>query len=238
MRIGFLGEYLKSRGYVVEELNDFDAVQGIIERAEKPYLTPMSSPMHNDFTRDNVVWLVAWKDDSPAFLGCARYEGLAGEKLSDYWTRQFRRAYSSDGSPVINQFCERLDRLNPNRLAYFGDLYVSAMHRGSRLDIRAFVALGHLAVSLKWEPDLTYCFIRERDLLRGAGILYSFTDVISYPFRWIDPPHPRESSEHLAVLPRDEVMSITERVENAVRKFWVKEQETKNSAPVDRHLGQ
>lgn len=119
-------------------------------------------------------------------------------------------------------------------MVYFGDLYVNPRGRGDRLTLRAFVALGHLAVSLKWEPDWTYCFVRERDALRGAAMLYGFCQIVPDPFTWIDPPSPRENSEWLALLPKVDLMSVVEAVRDAVCSSDNKERKVQHQPVVER----
>lgn len=209
--IGRLSEFLGNDGIEVSEVEDFDQVASIIEASGKPYLTPVTSPMHNDFHHSNALWLVARRDGEPVFLGCARLEDIGPEPVGSYWSRVMRRVYGESSRDVIRSVRPEISSKVRGRLVYFGDLFVAVGGRGSRLNLRAFVALGHLAVSLKWEPDWTYCFIRERDLARGAQTLYGFPDAMPAPFTWIDAPEPRESSEWLALLSRDELMPVCNR---------------------------
>lgn len=203
--IGYLWNNLANQGYEVEELTDMSAVHDAVEAAGKAYLTPFNSPAHNDFTQKSALWLVARKEGVPAFLGCARLEDLGSERLDQYWPRVFSRAYgdSANKGAVIRNVGSDIATEMSGRLVYFGDLFVSPSVRGSRSALRSFVALGHLAVSLKWDPDWTYCFVRERDLMRGAAALYGFTRHFGAPFEWIEePPTPRSRSERLVGLPR------------------------------------
>lgn len=197
---------LMAEGYTVREVEDITTVPALIEQIGKPYLTPLSSPMHNDFTEGNSIWLVAERGGVPVYLGCARLEDLGRESVGLYWGRVLRRAYSgsSDGV-VIDNIRPEVEKALGGRLVYFGDLYVKLQGRGSRKALRSFVAIGHLAVSLKWNPDWIYCFVREEDVLRGAAALYGFTSLYPNPFNWVAPPHPRSNSEWLAVLPRAEL---------------------------------
>lgn len=211
-RAGMLGrfrDYLLMQGYDVEEVEDYDKVQQLVDAAEKPYLTPISSPSHNDFTRTNALWLVARRNGDPAFLGCARLEDLGDEPVDRYWQRVMRRAYGAAGGEAVFNHRMEIGKNVGGRLAYFGDLYVAKGTRGSLLNLKTFVMLGHLAVSLKWDPDVTYCFLREKDVNRGAAINYGFTSVSPAPFDWVDPPETRGESEWLALLPRSELVPVS-----------------------------
>lgn len=204
--------YLTKEGYEIEEITNSNQVMGLVDELEKPYLTPMSSPAFNDFTRAGTLGLVARRDGRPAMFGFARLEDLGDESVGQYWARVFGRAYGGD--PSANVICDvrrEVDRTLGRRLVYFGDLFVAPDARGSRLALRSFVAFGHLAVSLKWDPDWTYCFIRERDVLRGSAALYGFNRVFGRPFSWIgSPPAPRSNSELLVAVSRADVGPVTD----------------------------
>lgn len=204
--LGGLKACLAAEGFNVREVEDISTVPGLIERIGKPYLTPLSSPAHNDFTEGNSLWLVAEKDGDPVYLGCARLEDLGTESVSRYWTRVLQRAYaSSPHDVVIQDIRPEIERSIGGRLVYFGDLYAKRSGRGARRALRAFIAIGHLAVALKWDPDWIYCFVREEDVMRGAAAMYGFAGLYANPFHWVAPPAPRENSEWLAVLPRAEI---------------------------------
>lgn len=198
-----LYRYLEGEGYQIEELTDYMAIGGLMDQIGKAYLTPMNSPTANDFTQKNVLWLVARKSGVPVMVGAARLEDLGDETVDEYWRRLFWRHHP-----------EAKFRLNfptvvsdmKGKLAYFGDMFVVQGHRGKANALRAFVALGHVAVSMKWDPDWTYCFVRERDVMRGSPSRFGFTRQMGVAFSWEGkPPEPRTGTEWLVGLPRGEL---------------------------------
>lgn len=230
--LGDLRALLASKGLSVEEVTQISDIPELVRQAEKPYLTPLSSPAFNDFTEKNVLWLVARRDGVPVYLGCARLEDLGTEAVGSFWRRVFARVYGDGQTEKISDVRENVDRSIGGRLVYFGDLYVSAAGRGDRAALRAFVALGHAAVSLKWDPDWTYCFVRERDALRGAALMYGFGQVMPRPFRWIDPPSPRTNSEWLAVLAKGELLPMISATRDALCDLDDKKREVQDVALV------
>jgi|26BtaG_2_1085354.scaffolds.fasta_scaffold00748_12 hypothetical protein len=212
--LGDLGAALHEQGYKVREVDDFGEVPDLIRRIGKPYLTPLSDPGHNDFTRANAIWLVAESGGEPAFLGCARLEDLGQEPVSRYWRRSLKRAYRpEEGMEIITSARPEVDRAISGRLVYFGDLFASKKHQSSKsiFTLRSFISIGHLAAALKWDPDWIYCFVREQDLMRGAALRYCFSMHFPEPFSWIDPPAPRSNSEWLVALPRSELLPMVRR---------------------------
>ena len=145
---------------------------------------------------------------------------MGREGIETYWKRIFLRAYSEDGrSDVIGSVRSKVKAMFHGKSVYFGDLFVSKDFRGSRLALRAFVAVGHLVTTLRWDANQTYCFVRERDVLRGAAALYGFNHLISKPFEWvIEPPQPRDRSEVLAFLDAEDLHYHVASVVDSVRR--------------------
>ena len=219
-QINSLIEFLERQGFTIEELNDPFEINGFVAGLDKPYITPMSSPLSNDFSVSNYCPLVLRQAGEPVMMGCARLEDLAREGIDTYWSRIFIRAYSADGNDkVIGNVRAKVKALFNGRSVYFGDLFVSRSFRGSRLALRAFVAIGHLVTTLRWDANQTYCFIRERDILRGAAALYRFNQLISKPFDWlIEPSTPRGRSEVLAYLDAEDIHYHVASVVEAIRR--------------------
>lgn len=216
--IGRCEAFLNGRGYRIEEITDYSRIEEIAADSRKAYLTPLVSPKTNDLTNGNCIWLAAWKGDVPVMLGGARLEDLGSESVSSFWPRSLERLYDRPRGELIESVCDGVAAVLRGRLAYFGDLHVSPEVRGSLASVRAFVTIGHLAVSLKWDPCFVYAFVRERDALRGASLRYGFLDAYPAPMRWIDPPRPRTNAEwccvvsraKLPVMARAAVVSITQ----------------------------
>ena len=49
-QINSLIEFLERQGFTIEELNDPFEINGFVAGLDKPYITPMSSPLSNDFS--------------------------------------------------------------------------------------------------------------------------------------------------------------------------------------------
>lgn len=197
---------LRGAGIDVREVRDRNEIQVAISEIGKDYVTPMLSPGRNAFTDDG-FWLIGYRDGRPVMAGGARSERLAGRDASDYLTHLCHASYGADWSGSVSLLPVVNEKLHGD-LAYFGDLYVSNTFRGGRSALRFFTALGHILVAEKWSPNFTYCFIRERDVIRGAHILYGFTDTIQRPISWTNPPAPRSNSEWIAVLPRSNLSGL------------------------------
>jgi len=201
-------ESLEAAGLRVEMVTDFSEVEDLANLANKPYLTPITSPAHNDLHERNAIWLVARSEGRPAIMGAARYDDLGQLSLGAFWSASLSRVYGKNGGPVIENIDDVFLSRMRGKVVYFGDLFVASGVRGSRKTLRCFTALGHMLVSIKWDPDWTYAFIREEDILRGAAANYGFPNVYPNPFTWIDPPAPRSNREWCAVLPKGGLESV------------------------------
>ncbi len=215
--VGQLRGFLAERAISVEIIQDYSRVCALIDAAGKEYLTPFSSPDHNDFTDQNCIWLCGFDADGPVMLGAARLEDLGGEKLDSYWPRIFKRAYPDGSTARIGSISPVISDVVGGRLVYFGDLFVAKRLRGARGNLQAFTAIGHLLCSLKWEPEWIYCFLRNRDAARGAGLTYGFSWIERAPYRWLgEPPAGRSNDECAAFLSRRSLPATIDAVLNDV----------------------
>lgn len=198
-------DYLSSRGITVRESVAYDEMAQIVARAEKPYLTAYNSPAWNDFSEGNCTWTVGFMDDEPVVFGVARLEDLGREALSSYWARVYNRLYPRDVGHCIASVAPDVDRALTGRLAYFGDLFVSPKVRRLQYARMAFVGLGHLCVSMKWSPDVSYCMVTQRHAMRGAHLAYGFNNLLQSAVTWVDSPPQRSDSDCLAYIPKSEL---------------------------------
>lgn len=210
-------DYLAMQGITVLALDNFDRVAELLVDAGKPYLTPFTSPFHNDLMEGNALWLIGLRKERPVMMGCARLEDIGREPIEKYWRRAFARAYAEEGAGELHSVNPEIARRVSGRLVYFGDLFIEQGARGRRSNLRCFTAVGHMAVSLKWDPDFTYAFIRERDLLRGSGHAYGFNWFVPDPFVWENPPHPRSPTEWAAFVSRGDLPYVARKVQDSVQ---------------------
>lgn len=200
--IGRCEARLAQHGIRVEQIDDFDRIPGLIEKSEKNYLTPIVSPLRNCLTQNNCIWLIGWRGDIPAFIGGARLEDLGDEPVSMFWPRSMARLYDRPKGELIRNVSNEVSAQLNGKLAYFGDLHVTPGVRGTLSLLRAFITIGHIAVSLKWNPDHIYAFLRGDDVLRGAAMRYGFLDLFPHPIEWENPPEQRSNNEWCGVLSR------------------------------------
>ncbi|MCR9124497.1 MAG: hypothetical protein NXH82_00075 [Rhodobacteraceae bacterium] len=208
--IAICREKLLAEGYLLRVEQDFDMVPKIIDAIGKPYLTPKMSPFFNDFTGENCFWLLLERGDQLVAAAGARLDDLGGGSITEYWRRTMRRHYGAGKHEVIGRVAHPCEEDLRGRLAYFGDLYFAAGAGRSLQTVRRFVMIGHMLSALKWNPDWTYAFLRERDIKRGAGYHYGFNRYIPDAQFWIDPPAPRENTEYCAMVSRRDLAYMAE----------------------------
>jgi hypothetical protein len=196
---------LALQGVSVEQVQDFRRIEEILSKSKKDYLTPVVSPLSNDLLQSNAIWLVAWREGRPVIVGGSRLEDLAFESVSSFWPRSLERLYGRKSGDLIESVSPRLAALLQGRLAYFGDLHVMPGERGVLSSVRSFVTIGHMLVSLKWDPDFTYAFIHDRGVAKSAGYRYGFNYAIPNAMKWSNPPHPRSDQEWCAIVSRQDL---------------------------------
>lgn len=197
-------ETIETFGLEISGIVDFELIALLLEEIEKPLLTPVLAPKQHDFTQENAFWLVAWDHDVPAMIIGARLEALGTEPIETYWKRTSRRHYPSGGRDTIVAVAPEVNNELRGRLGYIGDLFVQKTHRGHSQLLESFMMLAHATVGLKWDPDHTYAFLRNRDVRLGFANRYGFTRHFPRARVWVDPPIGRSNTEWVVSLPRSE----------------------------------
>lgn len=197
--------FLEQDGVRVEQYQRFGDFREIVSGAGKDYLTPFSDPLKAELSQTSALFLVAWKDDLPAMIGCTRLEDLGDESIEDYWLRSYTRAYHDHGGFPTGPVPTEIKRNVGRRLVYFGDLFVARHFRRSVRNLRSFTTIGHLAVSIKWDPDWTYLMMHDKDVRRGAFVNYGFNWAVPKPFHWKTLPPTRSHSEWACFLERQQL---------------------------------
>lgn len=217
---------LHASGLEISGMVDFELVNILIEEMEKPYLTPVLAPTNHDFTQENAFWLVAWNNEEPAMIIGARLEPLGNESVETYWKRTSRRHYPCGDGETIETVAPEVNSELRGRLAYIGDLFVQRKHRGAAVLLENFMLLAHAAIGLKWDPDFTYAFMRNRDVRLGFANRYGFTRHFPSARVWVNPPDGRSNSEWLVSLPRNDRNHVVRNVLSSDDELRIVQNET------------
>lgn len=192
---------LRNAGYDLRETSDFDEVEAIIERLGKPYLTPHLDPSKNDFTPANCFWIVVERLGCPVALGGVRLDDMGHDASEQILRRMYSRHYPG-GLVYISPSVVAALR---GKVCYVGDLYLSPDVRGQRELLSSSMTICHLIINLKWQPDLTYAFLHQKHVRRGAAILYGFQTAIPFSKEFAASSGPRADDEVFATLSNDQL---------------------------------
>lgn len=220
-------------GMKVRQVFDPREILEILDRLEKGFLSPILDPRANDFTPSNGFWLVAEDTSGPVMAGGVRLDDLTGLDVTDYWSWHLERVFGHAPDPGRLSF--PVKELS-GRVAYFGDLKSNnamGLKKSGREKLRAFTCIGHYLTSVSFNPDVTYCFIREADAERGAPISYGFLDVLPFLYRWREDPYPSGRPEWVAYLKSEKLAHLMESMERLIE-----ESAGKRSVDVDLRLRQ
>lgn len=198
------GRLLAQDGLVVRMVDDLAELQCILKAMEKSYLSPMFDPAFNSFTSANCFWLVAERDGVPQIAGAARLDDITGEDVYRYWDKMLGWTFGTvPEAPSV--------KLLPNelygRVCYFGDLISlkGGVGLGSKgaMRLKLFTAIGHYLVQYHFKPDVTYCFLREKDMQRGGLHNYGFMDSMPFFYQWDEPPYPSGNPQWVGYIKKE-----------------------------------
>lgn len=195
-------ELLKEDGYKIRAVEDFQTIGRVAEILGKPYLTPKLSPLMNDFTPNNCFWLLLEKDEEVIAAGGCRFDDLGKMKLSEFWKNNIARNYRGDNR-VISSVAAPVDEALRGRLVYFGDLIIEQKNRGRTKVLRRFTHFAQAFAMLKFDPDFSYAFIRNKDAGRGAMGAYGFNSIIHSAQRWTNAPDYHRDDDAVLYVSQD-----------------------------------
>lgn len=187
-------------GFGVTQTSDFDLIASACRVAGKPYTSPFLDHMTSDLSPANCFWIIIYQGSNPVAVGGVRYDDMRGDTAEKYWGRMFARHYEGGISAVA----EPLNSAICGRTCYLGDLFVSPGVRGSLRLLGCAARITHTLASIRWTPDVTYSFLRRRDVERGGASRYGYSTAIPYSKRFLDPKFPRTNDEFCAYLTKDE----------------------------------
>lgn len=192
----------------VRQVFDLDEVASILKDAGKPFLSPILDPGRNDFTPSNCFWLVAEESGRPQIVGGVRCDDLRQMSLSAFWKRMLPRVF---GDTLIDDLSCDVSAPISGKVAYFGDLQSlgdTGLSRRSQARVRLFCGIGHFLAAQEFDSDVTYCFVRDRDVMRGTPANYGFLDLVPFPFGWSSDPYPSGCPEWVAYTPKEKLGSL------------------------------
>ena len=185
----------------VKVVFDYEGIPATLSEMGKEFISPLLDPRQNDFTPANSFWLIAYDGDKPVMAGGVRLDDLRDVGMPVFWSRSLSRAFGEaprqSGAPFPTD-------LLVGRVAYFGDLYScggAALSKRGKEQMRLFTGIGHFLTWLEFKPDVTYCFLQERDVMRGTHNNYGFFDACPFLYSFDEDPYPAGSPDWIATLP-------------------------------------
>jgi hypothetical protein len=203
-------------GMRVRQEFDLEVVQGILERIGKEFVSPILDPTKNDFTPANSFWLIAERDGVPQMIGGVRCDDLRSMDVRVYWERMLSRVFNQSARAGVKAFPP--DAI-AGKIAYFGDLYSiggRGMDKAGREKFRLFTAIGHYLTQQEFAPNVTYCFVQDRDMARGTPSLYGFLDLWPFFYEWQADPYPSGVPEWVGCLPREKLPLLMEAMQRVI----------------------
>lgn len=185
-------------GLKIRQEFDQEKVAHILKDMGKEFLSPILDPSKNDFTPANSFWLIAEDDGKPVIAGGVRFDDLRDVDVRKYWDRMLFRLFGQRPSPEVLDFPTNV---LSERIAYFGDLWAVkgiGLSKIGRANLRLFTGVGHYLTQLEFEPDVTYCFVQDRDVQRGTPAVYGFLELWPFLYSWDKDPYPAGCPEWIA----------------------------------------
>lgn len=203
-------------GLDFRQVFDLEEVEHLLKEMGKTYVSPVLDPSLNDFTPSNCFWLFAERDGSPIVGGGVRLDKLHGTDVNKFWSKFLHRAFGEAPREIGSPFP---DDVLAGNVAYFGDLLSSGnttLGRFGRDKLRYFTYVGHYLTQQHFAPDVTYCFVQDKDYLRGTPGVYGFLDHEPFLYKWNKNPYPQGEPGWVSYLSKRKFEQLSEVMKRAI----------------------
>ncbi len=195
-------------GFRVYQTTEFDEISTRLSAKVQRKLNKVGSPLDNELSSANAFYLCVETDDRAIIGFCSvRAHAVGDEMLSGYLDRYYRRIYGN-GEPAINP-----SELPPptftarGTIGFISDLFIAQPQTGS-FSAASLMMLAISTCAMRFEPDLIYGFVSDRQVRRGLGAKYLIPGLYPAALHWLIEP-PWDPKDWMLCLTREDCEYIT-----------------------------
>lgn len=211
--VGRCAERFRELGLRVRQSSDFNEIEGLVDRLEKPYLTQQLSPNWQEFTEETAFWLIA-EDHAGAPVASigARMDQLGSEHIASYWFRQLKRIMGDgEKSPISSKHFPPVAYQMKGNIVYFGDLFVKPAIRGApRFPLRAFSVMAYSLAMVQWKVDWFYAFFSDKHAKQGVPAQYLMNRAYPFVHYWEESRPLRTNSDWVMCMDHQDAAYMIE----------------------------
>ncbi len=187
--VGNARSAIELAGNRVSQSTDFDLIASRLKSEANWELNQVGSPLENELSSANAYYIIVESPDGDIVGFCSvRIHTVGKEKLSGFLANYYRRIYGA-GEPAI-----AAEELPPPALRASGTIgFVSDLHidqrQTGRFSSSSLMMLALSTCAMKFDPELIYGFISDRQVKRGLGARYLVPGLYPAALHWlVDPP--------------------------------------------------
>lgn len=188
---------LEERGFLLEVVDDYDRVPGLVEQVGRLKTLPMMDPGRLDFEVGEAVWLFLKREGRCVASVSAKIVNLHSETLGGYTRRTSRGQYGRSSDPISN--LDPMFDLIRGRVVYTGQVQTELKENGKKniciKELIEFIRFMQLVILSRWQFDWMFGFISEADLPLNRH--YGFSTAIRHAITWGDPPPDGRENSHV-----------------------------------------
>lgn len=209
-------DYLEARGLKFHLVSNPDTAKKLLDSTGRSFSTFPLDPERVAFTRSNAVWMIATKKadgQNFVYMGCGvRLDDIGDEPFDEYYRRTSKPTYGTPTTPAKEKFPNAPLR---GKIAYWGDLVAppkkdKSLSAGKQL--RMFCFYGLHRVFTDYRADASYCFMQDRQFIRGAPQSYGFLSSLPFVWDWETCPFPGGRPDWVSFLQKDQLPLLTKSI--------------------------
>ena len=209
-------DYLEARGLSVHLVSNPDSAKKLLDSTGRTFSTLPLDPDRVAFTRSNAVWMFAIRKNGAkkeVYMGCGvRLDDIRDEPFDEYYRRTSKPTYGEPTRASIERFPSAPLQ---GKIAYWGDLIsppIKDKSLSSVVALRMFCFYGQHRIFTDYGADCSYCFMLDRQYIRGAPQAYGFLSSLPFVWDWRNCPFPGGKPDWVSYTQKNEIPFLTKSV--------------------------
>ncbi|GGX63016.1 hypothetical protein GCM10007385_35180 [Tateyamaria omphalii] len=201
---------LEEQGLELLMIYEPDQAFELLESTNRDYSTLPLDPRRVAFTRTNAFWMFAMKKGEVYAGTGVRFDDLGDETFDSYYRRTSQPTYGVPMAPT-GRTAQTATPI-AGKTAYWGDL-ISPKNGSKNLNsnhiMRLFCYYGQHRVFSDFRADYSYCFMRDKQFIRGAPQTFGFLSSRPFIWEWDNCPFPGGCPEWVPFLARTDFQALS-----------------------------
>ncbi len=190
-------------GNRVKQSTDFDVIANRLKSEANWDLNQVGSPLENELSSANAYYITVENADGQIVGFCSvRIHTVGDEKLSGFLSNYYRRIYGNGKSAIAAEELPPPALKASGTIGFVSDLHIDQQQTG-KFSSSSLMMLALSTCAMKFDPELIYGFVSDRQVKRGLGARYLVPGLYPAALHWLVQP-PWDPKDWMLCVSREE----------------------------------